>query len=302
MSRLAAVTAVLCALPTGATADGVKPSPTACVNREHTEWRQVRDPILDAKALQYCTGNDCWSLDLATAAITSVPRRTPSPMVAGDPAGSLTDGHGTTIATADDTHAEFCPHGEAASCKSIKYKVAAPAAAVFPHVNAAFTLGAVFYRGVGDNDVQSYLVAFDLVTGKQLGQIPGENIEVLDHGFLVDQVTLYSAAFKKIGKLAAPDQVWVKLGSTDRIALRDKVKGQILIQDTTTAKVKARIPTGVADRTTFFTLVPTSDGATLYAIGWASDEGEVLVIDVATAKITARLTPPVCAAGTHRVN
>ena len=63
-----------------------------------------------------------------------------------------------------------------------------------------------------------------------------------------------------------------------------------------------RIPTGVADPKTFFTLLATPDGSTVYAIGWSPDEGEVIRIDTRTAKITARVTPTVCAAGTHRVN
>jgi hypothetical protein len=69
---------VLCCLAAAAIAEGAKPSPTPCVNREATEWRAVRDPILDSRSLQYCTGKDCWSLDLATAAITGAANRAPA--------------------------------------------------------------------------------------------------------------------------------------------------------------------------------------------------------------------------------
>jgi hypothetical protein len=46
-------------------------APSPCVNREDTWWRDVRDPILDATSLQYCTGADCWTLDLAANTVAA---------------------------------------------------------------------------------------------------------------------------------------------------------------------------------------------------------------------------------------
>jgi len=109
----------------------------------------------------------------------------------------------------------------------------------------------------------------------------------------------YSPTFKKVGKIAAPDRAWVKLGSTDRIALHDSDKGDLILQSTTTANA-IRIPHRAADPAVWFVLVASSDGAMLYAIGTESEEGEVLAIDVAKAKIVARATPPVCDAGARR--
>ena len=308
MNRLASIVALVGSLvvagPEAARAEAAKPATAPCVNREATAWRQVRDIVLDASSLQYCTGDDCWSFDLATHTVAAVPKRLPlAPPATQDPPGVLTDGHGTTLATADARHVEFCPRGpEARSrCKSFAFKLPVPPAAVYPKMNDARTLGAVVVRGEGDHDPPVWLLAFDLTAGKQVGKLEGSWISVLDHGFWVDHETFYSARFKKVGKIAAPDEVWVKLGSTDRIALRDRVKGDIVLQDTTTGKSR-RIPHGAPDPATRFTLVASPDGAMLYAIGSVSDEGEVLVIDVAAAKIVARATPTVCAAGTHRVN
>ena len=295
MRCLAAIVFVISAT---AAAD-VKLAPDACVNRETTTWRQVRDPILDGTSLRFCTGVDCWSLDRASGKVTATPTRDTPKATPRDPSGTLTDGHGVTLATADDTHVTYCPPG--GTCTSIAYKVTARASDVFPSANAALTLGALLYRGVGNNDVESFVLAFDIAHGKLLAQAPGQRIDVLDHGFLVDDTALYSGKFKKVGKLAVPDRVWVPLASSDRVALHDYKAGKILIQDTTTAKVIARIPTGFA-YADFYNLVPTTGGTLLYAIGWATNEGKVLVIDVAKAKVTARLSPPVCAAGTHRVN
>ena len=289
------------ALATGAArADGPRPAPDPCVNRETTAWRQVRDATLGTTSLDYCTGDDCWTMALATTVVTNVPKRAPMPASPPDPAGVLTDGKGTTRATANGTDVEFCPGGKG-SCTSFHYELPAPAVAVYPELNDAGTLGAILYRGEGEENPPKFLVAFDLARGKQQ-RLAGHDITVLDHGFLVDHTTLYSARFKKLGKLATPDEVWVKLGSTDRIALRDERKGQVVIQDTTTGRVVSRIPTRFVDPKRFVTLVASPDGATLYAIGSVTDEGEVLTINTKTAKVTARATPAVCATGTHRVN
>ena len=181
-----------------------------------------------------------------------------------------------------------------ASCRSFKLTFPARAASVEPAMNDARTLGTVVFRGEGDQDPPTWLVAFNLTTRKQVAKLEGSSLQALDHGFLLDHQTLYSPRFQPIGKLAAPDRAWVKLGSTDRIALRDADKGEIILQSTTTAAA-VRIPTGASDPTVWFALVASPDGARLYAIGTESDEGEVLVIDVAKGKILARADGRQCA-------
>jgi hypothetical protein len=307
MTRLAPMAALVGSLllagQSAARADPAVPSPAPCVNREAHAWRQVRDVELDDRTLQYCTGDDCWSFDRATHAVSAAANRLPlAAAPPRDPPGVMTDGRGTTLATADATHVEFCPGGAGGKppCRSFAYKFPKPVAEVYPKLNDARTLGTVFVIGEGELDPPTWLLAFNLALRKQVGRLEGQAIRVLDHGFLVDDQTFYDARFRKVGTLAAPDEVWIKLGSTDRIALRDREHGEIILQRTTTGKA-TRIPHG-ADPKTRFDLIATPDGATLYAIGSAIDEGEVLVIDVATAKITGRATPAVCAPGTHRVN
>ncbi len=284
----ALVTGALLIAGVGAARADVKPSPTPCVNREKVGWRQVRDVVLEAKTLQYCTGDDCWSLELGTNKVVPVARRPPAP-----PAPAV-----DTHATVDETHVEFC----ARTCKSFPLAFASPGTSVIATMNAARTLGAVLHMPDIESGQSPEVIAFDLVKGKQVGRIAAERITPLDHGFLVDRATLYSPTWRKLGALPAPDEVWIPLGSTDLIALRDDTKGDLVIEDTTTAKIRARIATRASDPSTFFSLVAGPGAKRLYAIGWVADEGEVLTIDVASGKLIGRATPTVCAAGTHRVN
>jgi hypothetical protein len=281
-------------------------APAPCVNRGLPLVRPIHDVALDGKALRFCTGDDCWALDRATNAVAATPKGAPAPAKPGDPTGMLTDGDGTVLATADRTHVEFCPKGVAVkpACRRFKLSLKTPAVGVDPVMNATRTLGAVIYRGAAEPDAPdhgpSYVVAFDLVKGKQLGALAGSDVVVLDRGFVVDSEKLYSAALKPVGKLASHDEVWIKVGtSTDLIALRDDTTGEVLLQDTRTAKVKARIPLG-ADKATFFHLVASPDGATVYAIGTVRAEGDIAVIDVAKRKLVAHASPSVCAPGTMR--
>jgi hypothetical protein len=282
-------------------------APAPCVNRGLPLVRPIHDVALDARTLQFCTGNDCWTLDRATNAVAAAPRVAPAAPKPRDPAGMLTDGDGTVLATAERTHVEFCPKGVAvkAACKHFKLSLKTPAAGVDPVMNGARTLGAVVYRGAAEPDDPdhgpSYVIAFDLVKGKQLGVLAGGDVAVLDRGFVVDSERLYSAALKPVGKLAARDEVWIKVGSsTGLIAMRDDATGEVVLQDTRTAKVKARIPLGAADKASFFHLVASPDGATVYAIGTVRDEGDIAVIDVARRKLVAHASPSVCAPGTMR--
>jgi len=303
MKNLPLSLALTCSLTqiSPALAEPSKPATTACVNRENTEWRQVRDPILDAKSLQYCTGEDCWSLDFGTTLVSAAPKR-PLAKRNRPKAGELGDQQGKPLATADETHVTFCLSGPS-SCKSFNYKLANPAVnGVYPLVNDEHTLGAVMARGESEAKQPSFIFLFDLVQGKQIAKVQGREVSVLGHGFLIDETTFYSAAFKKLGKLAGADQAWERLGTSDRIAIHDVKKGGFVIQDAMTGKAQRLIPHNVADRAAWFKFVASPDGTKLYAIGSRTVEGEVLTIDVASNKITNRVTPTVCPAGTHRVN
>lgn len=94
-------------------------------------------------------------------------------------------------------------------------------------------------------------------------------IRVLDHGFLVNHETFYDARFRKVAKIAAPDQMWVKLGSTDRIARHERERGEIVLQSTTTRAQPTPKRGGSrkgADPQARFDLIAAPDGATLYGI------------------------------------
>jgi DNA-binding beta-propeller fold protein YncE len=283
-----------------ALAEPAKEATSPCVNRENIAWRQVRDAKLDGKSLLYCTGEDCWALDLAANTVAAAPRR-PASGPRTTESGKLTGDGGAVLATATESHVSFCPGGPS-SCKQFDYKLASPpASGIYPVMNRDGTLGAVIAHGTSEEGGESYVLAFDLAKGKLVKQVSAKQAQVLRTGFVVDDV-FYSAAYKKVGKLAVADHGWEAIAGTDLVALHDTKKGAIVIQDGATAKVKARVPLGVADRETWFTLVSSSDGAKLYAIGSKTDEGEVVTIDVATGKVAGRATPAVCAAGTHRVN
>ncbi|HEV7555646.1 MAG TPA: hypothetical protein VGO00_09345 [Kofleriaceae bacterium] len=282
-----------------------KDAPAPCVNRGSGLVRPLHHLALSATSLQFCLGNDCWSLDRATTKFIATKSIAPiKPQASEDPPNTLTDGHGVTLATADAHHVEFCPKGRA-SCKSFTYELRTPAAGIDPSVNDARTLGAIVYRGAAEpddpNHGPSYVLAFDLATGKQLGKLEGSTVTVLDHGFVVDSAKLFDAKLAPIGALAAHDEVWIKVGpTTDVIALRDHDNGDIVIQDTRTAKVRARIPIGIADKSEFFGLVASPDGAKIYAVGTVRDEGDTLIIDATAGKLVGRASPPVCVAGTMR--
>jgi len=278
----------------------VQEATSPCVNREKTEWRQVRDAAIEGQALRYCTGEDCWSLNLASNTVTPIAMIPVSKRRLAQ-SGSLVDDKGAVIATATETHVEFCASGPS-SCKKFDYKIANPPTnGVFPVMNEERTLGALMYRGESEASLPSFVLTYDLQRGKLIKQLKARDVEVLGHGFVIDDV-LHGAALNKLGKLAVPDQGWTRIGTTDLVALHDKKQGAIVLQDTTTAKVKARIPLALQDHATWFTLVVAPDAARLYAIGSQLNEGEVVVIDVASGKVVVRATPTVCAAGTHRVN
>jgi len=305
MTRLAlpALALLACATTYTASAEPAVRSteaPSPCVNREDTWWRAVRDPILDAASLQYCTGADCWTLDLAANTVAAAPPR-PQVKPLRDRQGELTDRHGTLLASAGETQVSFCPGGEG-TCKVFDYKFADPPVnGVHPVMNDERTLGAVIYRGETEAGAASFVLAYDLVKRRSIGKLAAHEAAVLGHGFLIDETTLYSAAWKKLGTLAARDQAWERLGTTDLLAIHDTARGTFVIQDAATGKVKARIAHGAADKAAWFQFVTSPDGARLYAIGSKADEGVVLIIDVAAGKIVKRATPVACAPGTHRI-
>ena len=291
-----AVTATASAGPGAAFTD----APDPCVNREDHWWRAARDPILDAASLQYCTGADCWTLDLASNTIAAAPSRM-EVRPPRDREGERTDGHGTLLASAGETEVSFCPGGEG-TCKVFRYRFEHRAVnGVYVTLNAERTLGAVIYRGEEETGAPSYVLTYDLVKMKPIASVEGHDVSVLGHGFLLDGKTLYSAAWKRVGALAAPDQAWERIGKTDLLAIHDRKHGAFLIQDAGTGKVRARIAHGLDKKDASFLFVAAPDGQRLYAVGTVTDEGEVLTIDVAAGKIAKRATPPPCPAGTHRM-
>jgi hypothetical protein len=275
-------------------------APDPCVNREDHWWRAARDPILDATSLQYCTGADCWVLDLASNTVAAAPSR-PEVRPPRDRDGERTDGHGTLLASAGETEASFCPGGEG-TCTVFRYRFENHAVnGVYVTLNTERTLGAVIYRGEEETGAPSYVLTYDLVKRKPIASVEGHDVSVLGHGFLLDGKTLYTAAWKKAGTLAVPDQAWERIGRTNLLAVHDRKRGMFLIQDAATGKVKAQIAHGLDKKDASFLFVAAPDGARLYAIGTVTDEGEVLTIDVAAGKIVKRATPPPCPAGTHRM-
>jgi hypothetical protein len=280
-------------------ADTAKDAPTACVNREKQEWRQVRNAHVDGQTLQYCTGDDCWSYDLVKKKVTAIaklPVTKPPPTTAG----SFSDASGAH-ATATETHAEFCV--AASSCKAFDYKLPDPPInGVYPEMNADHTLGAIVYRPETEAGKKSTVITFDLTAGKQIKQITAGDVNVLPHGFLIGDTALYDAKMKSIGKLAVADGGYEQIGTSDVFALHDKKKGAVVLQDVSTAKILGRIDLGATDPTEWWTFAVSPDGGRLYAIGSAQDEGKIIVIGVANHELLERTTPPPCAAGTHRVN
>jgi hypothetical protein len=288
-----ATLALALALTTSATG-GAEPSlPLPCVERVKAGWRAVRDLTLDGRALAFCAGDECWSFDLVTRTLAATPHRPVQPSSPPSSDGVLRGPQGRLMARADATHVEFCPRGAAAACATFRYRLPFPVAAVFPRLNAAGTLGTVQVDGVGDNDAPVRVFAFDLARGARVGDRAAEAITPLDHGFLVDD-TLYSPAFHELGALATTEQAWAPLGGTDRVVVRDRRAGQLVVQDTTTARVVARISLGGATPGEAYALVGAADGATLYAVGQGEALAEVLVIDLAAQKVIARVTPEGC--------
>jgi hypothetical protein len=279
---------------------GVADAPGPCVNREDHWWRPARDPIVDAKSLQYCTGADCWTLDLASNTIAAALSR-PETRPRRDRQGEFSDGHGTLLASASETQVSFCPGGDG-TCRVFSYKFDNRAVnGVSVMLNEERTLGAVIYQGESEIDDPSYVLAYDLVKMKPIAKVQAHDVSVLGHGFLINDKVLYSAAWKKVGVLAAYDQAWERIGRTNLLAIHDTKNGAFVIQDATTGKIKARIAHGLDKKEASFLFVASLDGARLYAIGTVSDEGEVVTIDVAAGKIVSRATPPPCPAGTHRL-
>ena len=246
MIRLAALIAVLGSAISPALAAPLVDATAPCVNSGRGAVRYVRDPILDAKSLRYCTGVDRWSLDLRDqGAVASAPTRPPARTVpAVDATALFTNDKGMSLATVDETHVRRVLYRCKAPCKTFKFSFSNPATdGMFAFVNAKRTLGAVLYHPDTENGLDSEVIAFDLVAGKQVGRIVAEDVDVLDHGFIVNYVKLSTAPRgSRSASLAAPDRVWKPLGSTDVIALRDEVRGEIVIQETTTGKVRVRIP------------------------------------------------------------
>lgn len=273
-------------------------APSPCVNRGVREGarRTMHDATATNGALAYCTGEDCWSLDLATSAFTSIPTIKPAaPPISRDGEGKSPDGR----ASATATEVAFCPSGPT-SCKQFTYKFEfQPQNGLYPMINAAGTLGAVVYAGVSEDGEPSYLLAYDLAAGKLIKQVKltASHTDVFRSSFLLDN-TFYSAKWKKLGKLAVATADLDPITGTDLVAVSDADRGDVIIQDTATGKAHARIRLG--RETGIDRKLSSPDGARLFVIAQAAYEGEVFVIDVAKNKIVSHVVPTKCAAGTAR--
>ena len=268
-----------------------KAAPDACVHRARNESsRFLREVKLDASALTFCTGNDCWSYDLKDQ-VTSIP--TARPIAADASPGELpkSDPRGT----ATKTQVTFCPTGPSA-CKKFDYKFAfEPANAVRTVVNQAGTLGAIVYLGVPEANQPSYVIAYDLAKGTQIAKLVGGDVLLFRASFAVDG-KLYSPTGKKLGKLAVSDHGApnAAIAGGDLVAMADLTKGVVVIQDTAKGKAKPPIKLGLKDLSAA-QLVSSADGATAYLVLDHPYEGEIMVIDVAGNKLASRKAPAVCA-------
>jgi hypothetical protein len=273
-------------------------APNPCVNPGVRDGarRTLHDVTATASKLVFCTGEDCWSLDVATAEFTTHSAIKPAAPLAADTPGKSADGR----ATATPTEVSFCPSGPA-SCKTFTYSFAfQPQNGLHPMINAQGTLGAVIYAGVGEDREPRYLLTYDLVAGKLIKQfeLKANHAAVFRTSFLFNHA-LYSAKGKKLGKLALPTADISPIPGTDLIALPDIEHASVIFQDTVTGKVHPRIKLG--NRIGIDQLVASPDGARLYVIAQGATEGEVFAIDIATKELGAHLAPPPCIAGTARL-
>jgi len=278
---------------------GDTPAPSPCANPGVRDGarRTLHDATATNTALTFCTGEDCWSLDAATAAVTAIPAvKAPAAPAAGDSPGKSADGR----ASATATEVAFCPTGPA-SCKKFTYKLEfQPQNGLYPMINAPGTLGGVVYAGLSEDGEPSYLLAYDLVAGKLIKQVKlkASQAAVFRNAFLFDNA-FYSAKLKKLGKLAVATTDLDPITGTDLVAMSDDTGG-VIVQDTATGKAHARIKLGKGIGIDQKVLSP--DGTRLYVITQAATEGEVFVIDVAKNKVVAHGAPAKCAAGTARVH
>jgi hypothetical protein len=282
--------ALVAMLVGAAHADPMTAAPSACVNREKTAWRQVRNAHVEDDALQFCTGDDCWSYDLVKKKVSSIAKLPVMPK----PEPPTVDAKATT------THAEFCIAPN--NCKAFDYKAPSQEATfVAPDMNAEHTLGAVIFGAETEAGKLPTSIMFDLTAGKQLARLETSDVTILPHGFEIKN-TLYDARMKKIGKLAVPEIAYQRIGQTDVFAQHDNVKGAVVLQDLATAKVLGRVDLGAKNPAEFWTYVAAPEKNRLYAIGSAEDEGRIVVIDIANHALLERTSPTACSPGTHRVN
>jgi hypothetical protein len=282
--------ALVVVLVGAAHADPMTEAPSACVNREKQAWRQVRNAHVEGGALQFCTGDDCWSYDLVKKWVSPLAKLPVLPK----------HGFPASDATATETHADFCMAPN--NCKAFDYRVAnQEVTAVRAFMNDEHTLGAVLLGAETEAGKTPSSILFDLTSGKEITRVRTLDVTILHRGFLIAN-TLYDAKMKKLGKLAIPDIAYEEIGTTDVVAERDEKKGAVVLQDLATAKVLGRIDLAAKDPSAFWTYVVSPDAITLYAIGSGLDEGTIVAINVPNREVHERTSPTVCRPGTHRVN
>ncbi|MDQ3370562.1 MAG: hypothetical protein M3680_34520 [Myxococcota bacterium] len=294
-ARLVFSAFIVCSLAVPASAQRT-PAKDPCVHRDRNESsRFLREAALDARALTYCTGNDCWSYDLKSA-VTSIPTAkrialdaSPAALPTSDPRATVSDGNVT-----------FCPTKDA--CKTFGYKFKFPAAdTVIGTLNAEGTLGAITYAGNPmERNQPSYVLVFDLDKGKQIKQYKGNEVLLFRSSFAVDR-TIYKRNGGKLGTLAVADHAMprVAIPATELVAFVD-TKGSLILQDVAKGPAKAKLKTGLADITWSSKLLVSPDGKLLHLVLDNPYEGEVLTFDIAARKLLGRAAPATCAPGTWR--
>lgn len=249
----------------------------------------LRDARLDNGKLVFCTDDVCWAMDPATnsfASIATLPR-SKKPELGVDPSGR---------ATATETGVELCPTGKG-SCRSYRYKFRFSGATSVA-LNAEGTLGAVVYAGDSMENQPTWVILYNLAKPKELKRMKSGGVEVFGKSFWVDD-TFYSAAGKKLGKLALEyDSGPVRVGP-DLVAVTDKFSSRLSVFNATTAKLAWQtdlfLLAGSSEVIDPFAIIPSADGTRIHVVAGAPNSGEVITVDAASGKQLARVSPPICA-------
>jgi hypothetical protein len=262
-----------------------------CVFRDSTIVRPVHAVGLGAHALSFCTGADCWALDLAAHAFGS------SPAIDSPRAEAEAERRAVRAASrADMRSATFCV-ARGRPCRTVRYafrlgSTAEPRLAI----NEAGTLGTVTLHLQGHRAIVPVTMIFDLATGRELGRFLAGDAPVHVIG---RQIFADDRVFDARGNLLHT----YRDGTSDlppvlithaRVASIRLSTGRLALFDLATGTERTVELGLTSSRGRFAALQPSADGRQLYAIAGWPFEGEVLAIDTETATVTSRHAPLVC--------